>query len=168
MKKNLLPFTIAAFFVIVITILLIISLNNDDKYKDYEIIEISYSYGGGFGTIIDASKKTITFTPNGKVKLSNSYNSYTEIFSIDQDKYKELNDFIIENISLFDEKPKEDENVLDGGSSRIQIKLKDGQIKEIGGYMIKNKKYTKIKNKIYETIDSEKLSKYEKNIENNE
>ena len=140
MKKNLLPFTIAAFFVIVIAILLIISLNNDDKYKDYEIIEISYSYGGGFGTIIDASKKTITFTPNGKVKLSNSYNSYTEIFSIDQDKYKELNDFIIENISLFDEKPKEDENVLDGGSSRIQIRLKDGQIKEIGGYMIKNKK----------------------------
>jgi hypothetical protein len=138
------------------------------KNKNYEIIEISYSYGGGFGTIVDTSDKTITFTPDGIVKLSNSYNSYIETFNIDQSKYNELNDFVKENLSLFDEKPKEDKNVLDGGNSSIQIKLKNGQIKEIGGYMIVNKKFHKIKNKIYEIIDYKRLNQYEDNIAINE
>ena len=47
------------------------------------------------------------------------------------------------------------------------IKLKDGQTKKIGGYMVKDKKYNDIKDKIYEIIDSKKLEQYEKNIENN-
>ena len=131
-------------------------------------IKIKHFACGGFGTIIDTSNKTITFTPDGIVKLSNSYNSYTETFNIDQSKYNELNDFVKKNLSLFDEKSKEDKNVLDGGNSSIQIKLKSGQIKEIGGYMIKNKKFHKIKKKIYEIIDYKKIKQYEDNIEINE
>ena len=164
MKKRILPIIFVAFAVIIIATILIISSMKNKNYKNYEIIEISYSYGGGFGTIVDTSDKTITFTPDGIVKLSNSYNSYTETFSIDQSKYNELNDFVKENLSLFDEKPKEDKNVLDGGNSSIQIKLKNGQIKEIGGYMIENKKFHKIKNKIYEIIDYKRLNQYEDNI----
>ena len=168
MKKRILPIIFVAFAVIIIATILIISSMKSENYKTYEIIEISYSYGGGFGTIVDTSNKTITFTPDGIVKLSNSYNSYTETFNIDQSKYNELNDFVKENLSLFDEKPKEDKNVLDGGNSSIQIKLKNGQIKEIGGYMIENKKFHKIKNKIYEIIDYKRLNQYEDNIAINE
>lgn len=165
MKKRILSIIFVAFAIIIITTILIISSMIN---KNYEIIEISYSYGGGFGTIVDTSNKTITFTPDGIVKLSNSYNSYTETFNIDQSKYNELNDFVKENLSLFDEKPKEDKNVLDGGNSSIQIKLKNDQIKEIGGYMIENKKFHKIKNKIYEIIDYKRLNQYEDNIAINE
>ncbi len=168
MKKKILTIFFVAFVVIIIVAILIISLINNKNNKNYEIIEISYSYGGGFGTIVDTSNKTITFTPDGIVKLSNSYNSYTETFSIDQSKYNELSDFIKENLSLFDEKPKENKNVLDGGNSSIQIKLKNGQIKEIDGYMIENKKFHKIKNKIYEIIDYKRLNQYEDNIAINE
>ena len=168
MKKKILPIIFVALAVIIIATILIISSMKNKNYQNYEIIEISYSYGGGFGTIVDTSNKTITFTPDGTVKLSNSYNSYTETFSIDQSKYNELNDFIKENLSLFDEKPKEAKDVLDGGNSRIQIKLENGQIKEIGGYMIKNKKFHKIKKKIYEIIDYKKIKQYEDNIEINE
>ena len=161
MKKRTLQIIFVAFAVIIIATILIISSMKNKNYKNYEIIEISYSYGGGFGTIVDTSNKTITFTPDGIVKLSNSYNSYTETFNIDRSKYNELNDFVKVNLSLFAEKPKEDKNVLDGGNSSIQIKLKNGQIKEIGGYMIENKKFHKIKNKIYEIIDYKRLNQYE-------
>lgn len=165
MKKKILPIIIIALIIVIIVIVILIKNNN---HTSDEIPEISYSYGGGFGTIVDTSNKTITFTPDGIVKLSNSYNSYTETFNIDQSKYNELNDFVKENLSLFDEKPKEDKNVLDGGNSSIQIKLKNGQIKEIGGYMIENKKFHKIKNKIYEIIDYKRLNQYEDNIAINE
>ena len=168
MKKKILPILFVSFAVIIIATILIISSMKNNNYKNYEIIEISYSHGGGFGTIVDTSNKTITFTPDGIVKLSNSYNSYTETFSIDQSKYNELSDFIKENFSLFAEKPNEAQDVLDGSSSSIRIKLKDGQIKEIGGYMIKNKKFHKIKKKIYEIIDYKKINQYEDNIEINE
>lgn len=167
MKTKILPIIFVFLTVIIVATILIISSMKNEKYKNYEIIEISYSYGGGFGTIIDTSNKTITFTPDGVIKLSNSYNSYTETFNIDQSKYNELNDFIKENMSLFDEKPKENDDVLDGSHSSIQIKLKDGQIKKIGGYMITNKKFKKIKNKIYEIVDYKMLKQYEKNIEIN-
>lgn len=168
MKKKILPIIFVFLTIIIVATILIISSMKNEKYKNYEIIEISYSYGGGFGTIIDTSNKTITFTPDGVIKLSNSYNSYTETFNIDQSKYNELNDFIKENMSLFDEKPKENDDVLDGSHSSIQIKLKDGQTKKIGGYMITNKKFKKIKNKIYEIVDYKMLKQYEKNIEINE
>ena len=167
MKTKILPIIFVFLTVIIVATILIISSMKNEKYKNYEIIEISYSYGGGFGTIIDTSNKTITFTPDGVIKLSNSYNSYTETFNIDQSKYNELNDFIKENMSLFDEKPKENDDVLDDSHSSIQIKLKDGQIKKIGGYMITNKKFKKIKNKIYEIVDYKMLKQYEKNIEIN-
>ncbi len=164
MKKNLLPIIFVILVIIIVaTILIILSMKNKN-YKNYEIIEISYSYGGGFGTVIDTSEKTINFTPDGSVKLSNGYNSYTETFNISQSKYSKLNDLLKDNLSLFDEEPKEDDGVLDGYSSHIQVKLKNGQIKEIGGYMIQNKNYNKIKNKIYEIIDYERLNQYENNI----
>ena len=164
MKKRILSIIFVAFAIIIIATILIISSMKNKNYNDYEIIEISYSYGGGFGTIVDTANKTITFTPDGIVKISNSYNSYTETFNIDQSKYNELHDLIKENLSLFEEKPKEDKDVLDGSYSSIRIKLKNGQSKEIGGYMIKNQNFDKIKNKIYEIIDYKKLNQYKDNI----
>ena len=104
MKKKILPIIFVFLTIIIVATILIISSMKNEKYKNYEIIEISYSYGGGFGTIIDTSNKTITFTPDGVIKLSNSYNSYTETFNIDQSKYNELNDFIKENMKMVKQK----------------------------------------------------------------
>ncbi len=166
MKNKKIPIITVSFIIIIIAAVTIISLMKNNNIIDSKITEISYSYGDGYGTIIDTAYKTITITQEGKVVLSNSYNSYTETFDIDQSKYKELSDFIVNRLSVFS-KVKEDNDVLDGNSSSIMIKLKDGQTKKIGGYMVKDKKYNDIKDKIYEIIDSKKLEQYEKNIENN-
>ena len=168
MKKKLLPIIFVALVIIIVAIILIISSTKNKEFQNYEIIEISYSYGGGFGSIIDTSTKTFTFSPDGIVTLSNSYNSYIETLNISQIKYNELCNLIKDNFSLLDEKPKENDDILDGSSSGIQIKLKDGQIKDISGYMLENKKFKIIKNKIYEIIDSKSLKQYIDNIKKND
>ncbi len=176
-KKLLLIVIIVLVAIIVATTLIVLSIKNknnkdnkiiDDDNKNYEIVEIIYSYGGGFGTMADTADRTITFTPNGKVKLSNSFNSYTETLNIDKSKYAELKDFITKYISLFDEEPEENTGVLDGGHSSIKLKLENGQSKEIGGYMITNKNYDKIKDKIYEIVGTEKIRQYDSNIKMDE
>ena len=53
MKNKLLLIIIVTFGILIIATILIISLTKNDKYKNYEIIEISYSYGGGYGTVIE-------------------------------------------------------------------------------------------------------------------
>ena len=164
MKKKYLIIIIAVIIVVIVSILLIVLLNKNKKHEFVEIVEINYSYGGGFGTIVDTATKTLTFTPDGEVKMSNSYNSYTDTFTIDQSKYKELNEFISDRISLFDKKAKEDNDVMDGGSYRISIKLKNGETKSIGGYMIRNKEFIEIKEEILNIIDIEKLNKYTKTL----
>ncbi len=153
--------------IVIITIILILVLINKKTHTNDEIIEINYSYGGGFGTIISTSYKKISINQNGEITFSNNYNSYIEKDSINQEKYDELKDFILNRISLFNEKPLDNENVLDGTTSSIIIKFKTGEVKEIGGYMIKNNKYQEIKDKIYETISAERINKYVKNIELN-
>ena len=135
------------------------------NYSDVEITEIQFSHGGGYGTFISTATKTITFTPDGQVTLSNSYNSYTESFHISKSKYNELSNYILERMSLFDEKAKEEEGVMDGGSSYLTVKLNTGETKNIGGYMIKNTKFNEIKEKIYKLVDSDKRSQYADNIE---
>lgn len=164
--KNKLILVIVAIVVIIVGIIIAFTMKKD--YSNDEIVEISYSYGGGFGTEVDTATKTITFMKNGKGKLSNSYNSYTENFNIGKNKYMELSDFISARISLFDEKAKEAQNVLDGSSSYITIKFGDGGDKQIGGYMIENKKFKEIEKKINEVIDKKKLSQYIKNIKTND
>lgn len=138
---------------------------NKDDYKDAEIIKIEYSYGGGFGTIVDVSNKNITFTNDGKVLLSNSYNSYTETLDIGEEKYNELSSYVKERLSLFDEKSREEHNVMDGGSSYMEVELKDGTIKKIGGYMVSNKKFKEIKDKITEILGNDRIHQYTRNIE---
>ena len=166
MKNKPLSIVIFVIIVIIAGISLILINNNKEKTKE-EIVEISYTYGGGFGTIIDTANKTITISQNGEVVLSNSYNSYKETLNIEQSKYNELSDYISDRITLFDEKANENSSVLDGSSSKISIKLKNDEVKVIGGYMIQNKKFNEIEKKIFEVIDKEALNQYEKNIETN-
>ena len=174
MKKKLLPIiliVLVAIIVATVVIVLLVKNKNSEGQeiiekdnKNAEIVEIIYSYGGGFGTMADTADKIVTFTPDGKVKLSNSYNSYTETVNIGQSKYDELKDFVTNYISLFDEKPEEEKGVLDGGHSSIQVKFKNGKSKKIGGYMIKNKNYDKVENKIREIVDNNRLSQYRSKI----
>ena len=166
MKNKTLSIVLFVIIVIIAGISLILINNNKEKPKE-EITEISYTYGGGFGTVVDTANKTITISQNGEVVLSNSYNSYKETLNIEQSKYNNLRDYISDRISLFDEKANENSSVLDGSSSKITIKLKNGKTKEIGGYMIQNKKYIEIEKKMFETIDKTALDQYKKNIETN-
>ena len=139
-------------------------LFNKDEHQDAEIVKIEYSFGGGFGTIKEVSKKYITFTNDGKVVLSNDYNDYTETIEIGKEKYNELSSFVKSRLSLFDEKPKEENSIMDGGSYYLTVELKDGTIKRIGGYMITNKKFEEIEDKISEFVNSERISQYRRNI----
>ena len=158
MKKNL-------FILLILLVgLLTIGCAKKDKYKDVEIVKIEYSYSGGYGTLIDTAKKMFTFYDDGKVVLSNSYDESTYSFEIGVDKYNDLCAFIKERMYIMDRNAREDNNVLDGNSSYLNVELDGGIKKSFGGYMVKDKEYIEIREKIYEYIDTEDLNNYIDNI----
>lgn len=158
MKKSLL-----ISFILLIGVLTI-GCSKKDKYKDVEIVKIEYSYSGGYGTVISIAKKTFTFYSDGKVVLSNAYDDSTYTFEIDKDSYNELSNFIKERMHIMDKKAHEDKNILDGSSSYLDVELADGAKKSFGGYMVKDKEFIQMRDKIYEYIDQDVLKEYIDNI----
>ena len=154
-------------FILPIALLCIFIMGCQNKYENVNIIKIEYSYGGGFGTLIDTATKTITLNHDGSVILSNEYNDYTETHRIDESKYNDLVNFIKKRMAVMDKKADEDKNIADGSSSHLKIELDDGSSKKFGGYMVKDKKYIEIKEKIYETIGYDLIDNYSKKMKEN-
>ena len=147
-----------------LTSFLIEECKNDNIENSISSINtIEYSTGGGYGTEINTATKTITIV-NGKITLSNSYDSTTKVISISDGKYKELTTYISNNIDVFKNKPSEDNTVLDGGYSSLKVILEDGTTYKVDGYMISNHKYNQIVNKIFESFDKSIYNEYVNNI----
>lgn len=151
-------------FLFVLVGLVVVGCANNDKYKDVDIIKVEYSYSGGYGTNISVAERKFTFNNDGVVNLSNGFDNSTASFNIEKSDYDELANYIKEHIRLFDKKVREDSNVMDGTSSKVTLKLSDGTTKTFGGYMVRNKEYKEIVNKIYEYIDKDAFDEYDNNI----
>ena len=166
LRKILLKILLAILLIIVLVIVGLFLYNklNHINITNEDIVKIEYSYGGGYGTEIYTATKTITFTNDGKVLLTNSYDLSKKELDIGVDKYNELVQYVNDRNAVFKEKIFESKNVMDGGSSHISITLKDGTTYKVGGYMVSNKKYKEIKEKINELIDRNELNEYINNI----
>lgn len=157
MKKYLLLITIAALAFITIG-----CEKEDHKYG--EIVNIQYSFSGGYGTIEDVATRYITIKSDGNVILTNDYDSTTASFDISKEQFDELAKYVYDRIDLFERKVKEENDVLDGGTSRITIEFDNGETKSVGGYMVSDKSYSEISEKISELKDNEVYKEYNKNI----
>lgn len=149
---------------IIMLSIFIVGCKDKHKYNNVTITKIEYSHSGGFGTVKDTAARTVTFTSDGKVVLSNKFDSSTATFEISKEDFETLSKYIKERMYIFDEKPAEQKDVMDGSSSSIKVELDDGTIKEYGGYMIDKKEYKEMKNKIFEYVDDDLYDEYEKNI----
>ena len=134
-----------------------------ENSETLDIVSVSYSFGGGYGTRLITACKIITITEN-EIKFSNEYNDYVETYDMEKGKFDELVAYINNNISIFNNGVKENSNVSDGSSSNITIILKNGEERKVGGYMVEDEKYSGIVNKIYEMIDGDKFTEYKNNI----
>ena len=139
------------------------SSDKKDRDTKVEIVEIKYSYGGGFGTEAYTAMKTITFTPDNNIKFSNSFDDSVEEYQGDDEDFEDLANFIAKRIDLFDQEVKS-EDALDGGSEYIEIKLKNGKTKKFGGYMVRNQKFIEIKQRVFRIVEEGRLDRYERNI----
>ena len=153
-------------FLIILVIggIILYKANNSKLSNDTNINYIEYAYGGGYGTMADTATKRIIIKSDLTVQFSNDYNNSTKIFKISSDKYNELCAYIIDNSSIFINKPKENMNVMDGGSSHIIVKTTDGQEYNVGGYMITDKKYTNMKTKIIDIAGKKRFNNYANSI----
>ena len=157
-KKNIIIAVLT--LIVVIAFIAVSSL----RYKSSDIVSIEYSISSSYGTMADTATRYVKFTPDGKVLLSNSYDSSTDSFNIKKEEYDDLANYINKRISEFDKKAKEDLDVMDGNKSRITIKFKNGKNKSLGGYMVSNKTYNEMVEKINALIDNDTYRNYSHNI----
>ena len=130
-------------------------------FKNVELKSISYSSGGGYGTVVDTATMTIMIYNNGLVTFTNSYNTdIEESFYISENEYKDLEICVMDNSNIFINKPKENHDVMDGSSSSVKFVTTDDIEYTVDGYMIDNDDYDKITKKILDVVDSERFFRY--------
>ncbi len=129
-----------------------------------DITYIEYSFGGGYGTIADTATRNIIIDESGHVSFTNNYDSHIETFTLNNLEYDKLRTFIMESFDLFINKPRENNDVLDGVTSHITIKRVSGEEYKIGGYAIMDNRYGKMVNKIIDTAGRERFNKYSESI----
>lgn len=95
------------------------------------ISNIEYSFGGGYGLLSTTIMKNITFYSDGKVVLSNDYDSYTETIDIGVDNFNELAKFVEKRMFLFDKELKSNDDILDGDYAYLTIELSDNTVKSV-------------------------------------
>lgn len=95
------------------------------------ISNIEYSFGGGYGLLSTIIMKNITFYSDGKVVLSNDYDSYTETIDIGVDNFNELAKFVEKRMFLFDKELKSNDDILDGDYAYLTIELSDNTVKSV-------------------------------------
>lgn len=127
------------------------------------ISNIEYSFGGGYGLLSTTIMKNITFYSDGKVVLSNDYDSYTETIDIGVDNFNELAKFVEKRMFLFDKELKSNDDILDGDYAYLTIELSDNTVKSVWWYMVFNGVFNEIVDKMYEYISDDRLNEYVNN-----
>lgn len=164
-KNNLIIVGSLLLVLIIIAIVLLTTSGKDKEPSKYSII---YSYGGGFGTYADSLKREITIYDNGNVTIDlENHEVKVEPISyvVDKDKVEEVFNYLIDNGFKDMKEDLSSSDVLDAGSSYIEIKS-DTLNKKVGGYAaFTNKKYSKMSKKVNELIDDMKLEEFDKRVD---
>lgn len=147
-----------------IMVILIAGCNDNKKNYDCNIKSIEYSFHDSYGTYASTKPRHIVFNKDGKVNLSNDYDSSTATFEISEEDYIDLSNYICKRIDMFDRKPKEDDEVLDGGYSTVEIVLESGEKKSFGGYMVLDRDFNEIESKINGYLKNDTYTNYMKLI----
>ncbi len=129
---------------------------------------ISYSYASNYGTMIDTIPRKITVDQDGNVEItliSEEIKVTPVKYKVDKSAAKEVFDFMIDKNFMKLKEDLSDHNVLDGGSSHMELKY-DNKEKKVGGDNPNNKTYRKIVSKFSENIINEqKLEDFEDMVE---
>jgi type III secretory pathway component EscV len=172
-KKTILIIVFLIILVLIagITITVIRSKNDDsdnDKDKTLKVPEkftISYSYGGGFGTIVDSWLRVITLDQDGNVSISVKTDQVVVsplTYQVDKEKAQEIMKYFIDNHFEKVKKDLSQDDVLDAGSSYLEVKS-DVLNREVGGYAaFLDSKFKKFRDKFYEIVDNDKVNEFDK------
>ena len=142
---------------------------NDDALisegNNFELIQ--YSSGGGFGTQAMCATITVSIDGDGKVILTNNYDSNVEkSFQISSDEYAALVHYISDHMSVFSVKERDHDDVLDGNSYYLLVKKKaDNNEYKTGGYSaILDDDFQQISSRIISTIGEERYNSYAETV----
>ena len=132
--------------------------------SDFELIQ--YSSGGGYGTQAKSATITVNIDSNGKVTLTNNYDSNVESsFQIDSEKYADLTRYINDHMSVFSVKERGHDDVLDAGSYYLTVKRTGGDEYKTGGYAATlDDDFQQMRSKIIDTIGEEEYNSYVKTV----
>ena len=138
-------------------------LKEKDKIIATSKFVITYSYGGGFGTIAQTASKEITIDQDGNITFRAP--NYEEIepvkYKMTKNQAKALYSILISGGFLDLKEDLSNNDVLDAGSSSIKIES-DNFEKEIGGYAaFTNKKYAKLTSEIIKDVGEERINDFE-------
>lgn len=127
---------------------------------------IQYSSGGGYGTQAMSATITVNIDSNGKVTLTNNYDSNVESsFQIDSEKYADLTHYINDHMSVFSVKERDHDDVLDAGSYYLTAKKTGGDEYKTGGYAATlDDDFQQMCSKIIDTIGEEEYNSYVKTV----
>lgn len=162
MKKSKKIILITILMIVIIFIIFLFYKNKSN------IIKIEYSFSNKYGNVWDTATKYITFTKDGNVRLSNSYNLYTEITNIGTDKFNELSNYIYKRKSLFNQTIEDGNNTSKSIQKHFTVILDDGTTYKLDEYALSNKKFYEIEDKINEIINDKIMNQYIKNIRKND
>ncbi len=155
---------VIAIVALVIIMAIIVYFMGKNKPTNYEIKTITYSYSASFGLEKDTALKRVIINSDGMVILKNDFDSLVENYTISSNEYKELHDYVNERGSIFDQELNQNLAVSDGSYNYLSIILSNGDEKTVGGYMITNKKFDEIRDKIIEIVGQNKINNYRLNV----
>lgn len=123
---------------------------------------ITYTYGGGFGTISTTAMKEISIDQDGNITFrAPKYDCVeTTKYKISKNSAKTLYSILISRGFLDLDEDLSQKDVTDAGSSYVQIKS-DNIDRKIGGYAaFINKKYSRLTEEIIKTVGEDKIKDF--------
>ena len=136
------------------------TLDQPPDRSKVEMLSVSYTTGGGFGTASQTCDKTVTIDKDGNVTLENDYDpSLVEHYKIDEETAAELKLFIEERADVFMGDVKLGDG-CDGPTESIKLVTADGQVYETGGYMVSDQRFETISDKIVEAAGKDRFEEY--------
>ena len=164
-KQNVILFVCLLIILVLIVVIFVFGLKKRQEMKDKDNLTttskfiITYSYGGGFGTIGTTATKEVSIDQDGNITFRAPKHEDVQAvnYKISKDDAKTLYSILVSR-GFFD--LKEDlssDDVMDAGSSYITIK-NDNTERKIGGYAaFTNKKYSRLTEEIVKVVGQDRI-----------
>ena len=171
-KKILVGISILIVLILIIVLVIFLLNKKDSEEKEEKktpkSYTISYSYSGGFTTYAGSLKKIISIDQdgNGKIELDIEDSLVEPLtFKVNKEDVKELMDFLVDNKFCDLKEDLSVNDVLDAGSSYMEVKS-DTCEHRVGGYAASlNKDFDKFSKKFWKLVDNEKVDEFRKMVE---